>query len=132
MTGILIANDDDRAFLHRMIDQAAIGTMVEMRADPASEKQRRKMWAMLGEIAKQVPHIDMNGNERFYAAEQWKLLCMYACGQEVEMMPSLDGSTFLPYEGRSSKMNSADMNELLAFIEAEGVKRGVTFKEVES
>jgi hypothetical protein len=127
VSGILIANDDDRAFLHRMIDQAAIGTMVEMRADPASEKQRRKMWAMLGEVAKQYQH-----NGRFYAAEQWKLLMMHACGQEVEMMPSLDGSTFLPYEGRSSKMNAADMNEFLAFIDAWGTQNGVTFKEVES
>ncbi|WP_024516944.1 recombination protein NinB [Bradyrhizobium sp. Tv2a-2] len=132
MTGILITNDDDRAFVHTMIDRAAPGTLVEMRVDLASEKQRRKMWAMLGEIAKQKPHIDMNGNERFYAPEQWKLLCMHACGQEVDMMPSLDGSTFLPYEGRSSRMETSDMNELLAFIEAWGTQNGVVFKEVDN
>ena len=131
MSGILIAGAEDRVFLHRMIDKAPVGAIFEMRLDPASEQQRKKMWAMLGEVSKQIPHVDVNGNERFYAAEQWKLLMMHACGQEVEMMPSLDGSTFLPYEGRSSKMRSEDMNQLLAFIEAWGVQNGVVFKEID-
>lgn len=131
MSGIVIVNQEDRKFLYRVIETAPVGAIFEMRLDTASEKQRRKMWAMLGEIAKQVPHVDVNGNTKFYAPEQWKLLCMHACGQEVEMMPSLDGSTFLPYEGRSSKMKSSDMNELLAFIESWGVQNGVSFKEVD-
>jgi hypothetical protein len=124
MTGILIMDDDDRVFLHRMIDDAKIGTLVEMRYEPATDDQRKKMWAMLGEVAEQYQH-----QGRFYAKEQWKVLMMHACGQEVEFMPSLDGSTFIPYEGRSSKMNSRDMNELLAFIEAWGVQNGVEFKQ---
>jgi hypothetical protein len=130
MTGIMIVDDDDRTFLHRMIEEAKPGTLVEMRQEPASEPQRKRMWAMLGEIAKQVPHRDRFGAERYYAAEQWKVLMMHACGQEVDFMPSLDGSTFIPYEGRSSKMNSADMNEFLSFIEAWGVQNGVKFREV--
>lgn len=130
MSGIAISSDEDRAFVCQMIMRAKIGTLVEMRVDAASELQRKKLWAMLGEVSKQVPHRDMNGGVKFYAPEQWKILFMHACGQEVEMMPSLDGSTFLPYEGRSSKMRAADMGELLAFIEAWGVQNGVTFKEV--
>ncbi|WP_166297228.1 recombination protein NinB [Bradyrhizobium sp. 2S1] len=127
MSGIVIANEEDRIFLCRMVMDAKPGTLIEMHVDLASEAQRKKMWAMLGEVSKQVPHVDMNGNTKFYAPEQWKLLMMHACGQEVEMMPSLDGSTFLPYEGRSSKMKAVDMGELLAFIEAWGVQNGVEF-----
>jgi len=129
LTGILILGDDDRAFLHRMIDEAKLGTMVEMRQDLASEPQRKRMWAMLGEVAKKVTHKDRFGNERYYAAEQWKLLFMQACGQEVDFMPSLDGSTFIPYDGRSSKMNSADMGELISFIDFWGTTNGVEFKQ---
>ena len=81
MSGIVVTSPEDRKFLCDMITTAPVGAIVEMRIDPASERQRRKMWAMLGEISKQVPHIDMNGNERFYAPEQWKLLMMHACGQ---------------------------------------------------
>jgi hypothetical protein len=124
MTGILILDDNDRAFLHRMIDEAKPGTLVEMRYEPASDEQRKKMRAMLGEIAEQYQH-----QGRFYAQEQWKVLMMHACGQEVEFMPSLDGSTFIPYEGRSSKMNMQDMAELISFIEAWGVQNGVEFKQ---
>lgn len=126
----MIQTDEDRRFLCRIIMDVAPGTLVEMRQDPASEPQRKKMWAMLGEVAKQVPHVAMDGSEKFYAKEQWKLLMMQACGQEVEMMPSLDGSTFLPYEGQSSKMNARDMSELIAFIDAWGTQRGVVFREV--
>lgn len=125
MTGIMITGDSDRAFLHRMIDEANPGTLVEMRQDPASDPQRRKMRAMIGEVAKQIQH-----NGRFYEPEQWKLLFMHACGQEVDFMPSLDGSTFIPYDGRSSKMNVSDMANFISFIEAWGVQNGVVFKEV--
>jgi hypothetical protein len=130
MSGLTIATDDDRRFLARQILDMPPGTKVFMVIDPASEKQRKKMWALLGEVAKQVPHVDMEGQTRFYAAEQWKILFMHACGQEVEMMPSLDRSTFLPYDGRSSQMNATDMNELIAFIESWGVQNGVNFKEI--
>jgi hypothetical protein len=124
MTGILIMDDSDRAFLHRMIDDAKPGTLVEMRYEPASDEQRKKMWAMLGEVAEQYEH-----QGRFYDKQQWKILMMHACGQEVDFMPSLDGSTFIPYEGRSSKMNSRDMSELIAFIDYWAAENGVTFKE---
>ena len=125
MTGILIMDDGDRAFLHRMIDQAKTGTLVEMRPDPITDPQRKKIRAMCGEVAKQVQH-----NGRFYDEDQWKILFMHACGQEVEFMPALDNSTFIPYDGRSSKMNKRDAGELLAFIESWGVQNGVMFKEV--
>ncbi len=129
MSGITITSDEDRSFLHRMIEDARIGTVVEMRVDPATEPMRRRLWAMLNEIAKNVPHRTMDGAEKYYAAEQWRLLFLHACGQEVEMMPSLDGSTFLPYEGHTSKMNSRDMSELIAFIEAYGAQNGVEFAQ---
>lgn len=126
MTGILILDDSDRAFLHRMIDEAKVGTLVEMHVDIASEKMRRKMWAMLGEIAKQYCH-----QGKYYAPEQLKLVFMHACGQEIEMMPSLDGSTFLPYEGRSSRMRAEDMNQLISFLDAWAAENGIKLKEVD-
>jgi len=132
MTGITITNEDDRIFLHRMLDEARIGTVVEMRVDPASEPMRRRMWAMLNEVAKKVPHKDRFGNERYYDASQWKILLMFGVGQEVDFMPSLDGSTFLPYEGRSSKMNSRDMSELISYIDWFGTTNGVEFKDERS
>jgi len=124
MSGVVIRDDSDRAFLHRIIDEAITGTLVEMRYDPATDDQRKKMWAMLGDVARQHEHAG-----RYYAKEQWKILFLHACGQEVEFMPSLDGSTFLPYEGRSSKMTAPDMSQLIEFITAWGVQNGVVFKD---
>lgn len=130
MSGLTITSDDDRRFIAQQVIAMPPGTKVFMVIDPASEAQRKKMWACLNEIAKKVPHVDMDGNARFYAAEQWKILFMHACGQEVEMMPSLDRSTFLPYDGRSSHMNAKDMNELISFIDAWAAQNDVKLKEV--
>jgi NinB protein len=58
-------------------------------------------------------------------ADQWKLLFMHACGQEVEFMPSLDGSTFIPYGGSSSEMKVDEME----FMTAWGVQNGVVFRD---
>jgi NinB protein len=123
MTGIVTQDDADRAVLHRMIDAARLGTLVEMSLEPQIDEQR-KMWAMLGEVAKQYEHAG-----RFYAKEQWKILFLHACGQEVEFAPSLDGSTFIPFEGRSSKMKLRDNAEFISFIEAWGVQNGVVFRD---
>ena len=130
MSGLTITSDDDRRFIASQIISMPSGTKVFMVIDPMTEEQRKKMWAMLGEVAKQAPHVDMDGNARFYAPEQWKLLFMHACGQEVEMMPSLDRSTFLPYDGRSSHMNAKDASELIAFIDAWSAQNNVKQKEI--
>ncbi|WP_439398470.1 recombination protein NinB [Bradyrhizobium sp. PMVTL-01] len=125
MSGIVIRDDRDRSFLCEMIATAKVGTIVEMRLDPLTDPQRKKIKAMCADVAKQVQH-----EGRFYDASQWQILFMHACGQEVEMMPSLDGSTFIPYEGKSSKMGKQDAGELIAFIEAWGTQNGVIFKEI--
>jgi len=50
-------------------------------------------------------------------------------GQQVEFLPSLDNTTFVPYGLQSSKLSKRNMIELLEFITAWGVQNGVVFAD---
>ena len=45
--------------------------------------------------AEQATHMG-----RRYTPDQWKVLFMHACGCEVQFIPALDGSTFIPWGNR--------------------------------
>ena len=124
MTGIVIQTDEDRRFLCQIVRDVPLGTFVEMGRPKRSLPQNAKMWAMLGEVASQVQHAG-----RFYTDKQWKLLFMHALGQEIEFIPSLDGSTFIPYEGASSEMKVGEMSDMIEFMYAWGTQNGVVFRE---
>jgi hypothetical protein len=88
-----------------------------------SGEQNNKMWAMLTEISQQKEHCG-----RHYSPDQWKVLFMHAWGQEVQFLPSLDNSTFVPYPYRSSKLSRKDMTELIEWIAAWSAQNGVVFR----
>jgi hypothetical protein len=51
MTGIVIRDDSDRTFLHRMIDTVKVGTEVTMGPERRTLPQNNKMWAMPTDVA---------------------------------------------------------------------------------
>jgi len=81
---------------------------------------------MLSEIATQKLHAG-----RKYTPDQWKVLFMHACGREVQFIPSLDNSTFIPWGQSSSDLSKEEMTALIEFIFAWGAENGVTFHEPE-
>lgn len=114
--------DKDRA--KRIIDAAPYGTRVDVKHERRSTVQNAKLWACLGDIAYQCSH-----NGRKYTPDQWKVLMLHACGREVQFLPSLDNSTFIPWGQSSSDLSKQEMAELLSFIEAWGAEHGVVFNE---
>lgn len=124
MSIVVIYDEGDRNFVRRLIDKARPGTRIQMLQPRRTDEQNARLWAMLADVARQVTHGGRN-----YDPEQWRLLFMHACGQEVEFAPSLDGSTFIPFQGHSSKMSSTEMGELIEFISCWGAENGVEFRE---
>jgi hypothetical protein len=112
--------DFERAF--RWLEKMPRGTRVEFKAPKRSLPQNDRMWAMLTDVARQKEH----GGRR-YTADQWKVLFMHACGREVQFIPALDGSTFIPWGQSSSDLSKEEMSELIDFIAAWGAENGVTF-----
>jgi hypothetical protein len=82
------------------------------------------MWALLTDVATQKEH-----HGRRYTPDQWKVIFMAACGREVQFIPSLDGSTFIPWGQSSSDLSKAEMTDLIEFIMSWGAENGVAFNE---
>lgn len=108
------------------VDKAPAGTRVEYKEAKRSLPQNDRMWAMLTDIASQATH-----NGRRYSTDQWKVLFMHACGREVQFLPALDGSTFIPWGQSSSDLSKSEMTDLIEFMFAWGAANGVVFQEPE-
>lgn len=106
----------------RWLSQAPLGTRVEFRAPRRSIPQNDKMWSMLTDIAAQVTHCG-----RKYPADAWKVLFMHALGREIQFLPAIDGTTFVPYGQSSSELSKQEMSDLIEFIAAWGAEHGVVF-----
>lgn len=106
------------------VAQAPVGTRVEFKRPKRTLPQNDRMWAMLTDIAQQKEHCG-----RRYAPDQWKVIFMAACGREVQFIPSLDGSTFIPWGQSSSDLSKEEMTELIDFIFAWGAENGVIWSE---
>ena len=121
---VTIRGAAERARVARWAAQAPYGTRVEFRATKRSIPQNDRMWAMLTDVATQKEH----GGRR-YTPDQWKCLFMHACGREVQFIPSLDGSTFIPWGQRSSELSKDEMSDLIEFIKHWGAENGVVFND---
>jgi len=98
--------------------------IVDEEKETRSSEQNRKMWAMLGEIAEQ---LQINGQS--FDKDRWKAIMLHAWGEQVEFLPTLDGTSFFPYGHQTSKLSTKKMSSFLEFIIAEGTQRGVKFAD---
>lgn len=105
-------------------EQAPAGTRVEFKAPKRTLPQNDRLWAMLTDVAQQ----SLNAGRK-YTPDQWKVLFMHACGREVQFIPALDGSGFIPWGQSSSDLSKGEMTELIEFIFAWGAQNGVTFRD---
>lgn len=127
MTGraiITIDSADAKNRAHHWINRAPAGTRVEFKGPQRSIEQNSKLWACLTDVAVQKTHAG-----RRYTTEQWKILFMHACGREVQFMPALDNSTFIPYGHSSSDLSKEEFSELLEFMMAWGAENGVIWSD---
>lgn len=121
---ITIRDTSDKARAAKWVSQAPAGTRVEFKAPKRSLPQNDRMWAMLTDVATQKLHAG-----RKYTSDQWKVLFMHACGREVQFIPALDNSTFIPFGQSSSDLSVQEMTDLIEFIFSWGAENGVTFHD---
>lgn len=121
---LILSTAADRAKACHWVALAPNGTRVEFKAPKRSTEQNDRMWAMLTDVADQKQHMG-----RKYTPDRWKVIFMAALGHETEFIPSLDGQTFIPWNGRSSDLTVKEMADLITFIQAWGDENGVTFHD---
>ena len=117
---IILNGPADRRRAHQLIDTAPTGTRIEARGAKRTLDQNALLWVLLTEVAAKGSHAGQK-----FTPDQWKVLFMHACGQEVQFIQALDGKTFLPWGNRSSHLSKSQMADLIDFIHAWAAENGV-------
>lgn len=119
-----IANEAVRAKALHWVSKAPIGWLVEFSAPRRTDEQSRRMWAMLGDISKQVDHFGLR-----YEPEAWKLIVLAALGKEVRMAPALHGNGLVPLGISTRRLTKAEMSDLIESLFAFGADKGVVWSD---
>lgn len=112
----------DRQRAKHWIDQAPIGTRVELKGPARSRDQNAKLWACLTDIACQVEWYGQK-----LTADDWKDV-FSASLRKARVVPGLDAGSFVPLGMRTSDMSKAEFSDLLELIHAFAAERGVIFR----
>ena len=97
--------------------------MLEIKPLTRSLEQNSRLWAMLGEVSKQV---NWHGNK--LSPEDWKHVFSAALSQQ-RVVPNIDGNGFVVLGKSTSKMSIREMTDLIELIFAFGAQHGVVFND---
>jgi len=110
------------------VAEAEPGMVVTLGPASRNSAQNALLHALLTEIARSV---EWAGEKR--DVETWKRLCtaawLRARGESVEVLPAIDGHGIDVVFRRTSKLTKAECAELVDFVQAWAVERGVEFAE---
>lgn len=115
---LLIVSPTNKPYIHQQIDLLEVGDQV--RVGPASRNlnQNAALWALLGEVSKQV---DWYGQK--LTAEEWKDV-FSASLKKQKVVPGLDGG-FVICGQSTSRMSKSDFSELLELANAFAAQKEV-------
>lgn len=116
----------DRARALRVITAAPAGSRVEVKAAKRSTDQNSRMWAMLTDIAQQLPWHGVT-----LRPDDWKLIFLDALKRELRMVPNLDNTGFVNLGRSSSDLSKQEMSDLMELMTAFGARHGVKFHDDE-
>lgn len=122
---VIVLNDEqERGRAKRWAAQLPAGTRVEFKAPKRSLPQNDRMWAMLTDIATQLPWHGIK-----LSPDDWKLLFLDSLKRELRMVPNLDGNGFVNLGRSSSDLSKAEMTDLIDLIGMFGANHGVVFHD---
>lgn len=121
---IVIGSDRDRQKAANWCMKAPYNCRIEFKQAKRSLPQNDRMWAMLTDVATQVPYHGLR-----LAPDDWKLLFLDALKREVRMVPNLDGNGMVSLGRSSSDLSKGEMSDLIELIFAFGSQHGVKFKD---
>jgi hypothetical protein len=119
---IILRGQSQRDFAKLLIDKAPDDAVIAIKPASRSSDQNSKMWAMLSDVSRSKP------NGLVHTPEVWKALFMHSCGHQVQFENGLDGEPF-PIGFQSSRLNKAQMAELIEWIYAYGSQGGILWSE---
>lgn len=119
---IIAYSDADRRRAASWALNAPKGCRIEFKQAKRTIDQNAKMWAMLTDIARQVPWHGLR-----LSAEDWKLIFLDALSRELRIVPNIDGTGFVNLGRSSSDLSKSEMSDLIELMFAFGAERAVAF-----
>jgi len=120
---VTIKTEADRTRVALWAAKCREGTRVEFKASKRSIPQNDRMWAMLTDVATQLP---WHGSKM--TPDDWKLIFLDALKREIRTVPNIDGTGFVTLT-RSSDLSKEEMSDLMELISMFGAKHGVLFAD---
>lgn len=117
-----LAHSVARANALRCVQEAPEGYCVEVKERTRTLEQNAKLWAMLGDVARQ---IEWHG--QYLTTHNWKDMFTAALKRQ-EVVPGIDGG-FVVLGTRTSQMTKTEMAELIEYMYAFGAERGIEWTE---
>lgn len=124
---VILDSPHARAKAAGWIAKAPSGTRVEFKASKRSIPQNDRMWAMLTDIAQQVPWHGVR-----MTPDDWKLVFLDGLKRELRIVPNIDGTGFINLGRSSSDLSKSEMSDLIELIAAFGANHGVVFHDTEA
>ncbi len=121
---VTIKRTEDRARVARWASQAPFGTRVEFKEVKRSLDQNSKFWAMLTDVATQLPWHGIK-----LRPDDWRLIFLDALKRELRLVPNLDGTGFVNLGRSSSDLSKQEMSNLIELITEFGTRHGVVFHD---
>ena len=108
----ILHSPSQRAYAHRLVDAAPVGSVVEVSAPKRSVEQNARLWALLSRISAAKPE------GRVMTTDQWKCVFMDALGIKARWVSGLDGVSVVNTGYRSSRLSIGQMSELMEMMAA--------------
>ena len=119
---VILAGPLQRKTAHEYIDAAPDGYSMTLAEPTRNLDQNARMWAMLGEVSKQVVWYGKK-----LTPEAWK--CVFSASlKKQEVIPGLHGD-FVVIGQKTSRMTVGEMSGMIELMFAFGAEQGVKFEE---
>lgn len=109
----------------------SVSSAVEIIVRPVKSRrtleQNAKLWAMLGDISRQVDW-PVNGVMQKLDSEDWKALMTAAARQEIRMAQGINGGVVMLGES-TKRMTVAELGDVIECMYAFGAEKGVVWSE---
>ena len=123
---IILDSPTDRRKAIQWIEGAEKGARVEFKRAKRTLPQNDRMWAMLTDVAQQVPWHGVK-----MTPDDWKLVFLDGLKRELRIVPNMDGTGFVNLGRSSSDLSKSEMSDLMELIAAFGANHGVVFHDTE-
>lgn len=123
MATVRLLGPSQRAWAHKLIDEAPAGHVMKLGAETRRDAQNRKLWPMLQDLRNQVPAMAN------YATDDIKLRFLNALGVEMRFLPTLENEGMFPCGMRSSVLTVQQFSALIELIYMYGAKHDVAWTE---